>query len=303
MTTDELKEYLKAVVDMERIVYLQKQIEQQISNHKAKFGVPNSFEKPSLDTSRKPGCGMIVVGGFVGLLLGSALGVFVGAEGAGGLLWGFFGLFVGGFVGQAIAEHSDETKKQSRYEQECENYENMVKADKQRVKRERVTIDFYNYQLLQLKKETDKAVGVLMSLYGMGILFPKYQNFVAVSSIYEYLQAGRCTTLEGHEGAYNIYETEIRLDRIINQLDEVIAHLEDIKSNQYIIYSAIQENNQTLHKILESNYRIEENVGKLEAQGSELNSRIADLQSTSALNLYFNELNHRELAYRRQWGI
>ena len=30
MTTDELKEYLKAVVDMERIVYLQKQIEQQI---------------------------------------------------------------------------------------------------------------------------------------------------------------------------------------------------------------------------------------------------------------------------------
>ena len=65
-----------------------------------------------------------------------------------------------------------------------------------------------------------------------------------VCSLYEYIRAGRCTELEGHEGAYNILETEIRLDRIILQLDKVVAQLEQIKHTQFMLYSAVQESNQ-----------------------------------------------------------
>ena len=41
---------------------------------------------------------------------------------------------------------------------------------------------------------------------------------VMVCSLYEYVCSGRCDTLAGHEGAYNIWEMEIRLDKIVTQL-------------------------------------------------------------------------------------
>ena len=77
----------------------------------------------------------------------------------------------------------------------------------------------------------------------------------AACSIYEYLQSGRCIQLQGHDGAYNLYENERRLDRIVEKLDDVIMRLDQIKSSQYMLYSAIHEGNQTMEKVLNETYR------------------------------------------------
>lgn len=77
------------------------------------------------------------------------------------------------------------------------------------------------------------------NLYSYNIVFEKYRNIVALSTFYEYLMAGRCVSLEGINGAYNIYESEIRLDTIITQLDEINTKLDDIKQNQYMIYQTL----------------------------------------------------------------
>lgn len=135
------------------------------------------------------------------------------------------------------------------------------------------------------------------------VIFPKYRNFVMVSMLYEYLCSGRCVTLEGHEGAYNILENEMRLDRIITGLDYIVSQLEQIKENQFLIYSAISESNQTLSKILDSNQQISNEVRHLKVQGDELNERIACLQNTSEFQLYFTELNQKELSYMRKLGL
>lgn len=66
-------------------------------------------------------------------------------------------------------------------------------------------------------------------------------------SLYEYICAGRCSTLEGHEGAYNLYETEMRLDQIITRLDKVIANLGAIRENQFMLFSAIQDMKSKTH--------------------------------------------------------
>lgn len=81
----------------------------------------------------------------------------------------------------------------------------------------------------------------LQKLYDMDIIYPKYRNFVAVAQLYEYLESGRCTTLEGYEGAYNLYEAELRQSIIINQLDKIIQTLEEIRDVQYAIYQAIKD--------------------------------------------------------------
>lgn len=97
-------------------------------------------------------------------------------------------------------------------------------------------------------KDTLKARN---ELYSYNVVFGKYRNLVAVSTFYEYLMAGRCTALEGVDGAYNIYEAEIRTNMIISQLTVIIQKLEEIKANQYMLYSELRIANQNLLQISE----------------------------------------------------
>lgn len=85
----------------------------------------------------------------------------------------------------------------------------------------------------------------LEKLYEKGYIYRKYCTLPALTSIYEYFVTGRCTELTGPHGAYNLYESELRADTIINQLSVIIANLEQIRNNQYMLYQqvcAIQQN-------------------------------------------------------------
>ena len=61
----------------------------------------------------------------------------------------------------------------------------------------------------------------LESLYGLNLIYPKYRNYTAIASFYEYFCSGRCKELTGHEGAYNIFEQEVRMGIIIDKLDAI----------------------------------------------------------------------------------
>lgn len=94
---------------------------------------------------------------------------------------------------------------------------------------------------------------------------------------------------------------EIRLDRVITQLDQVIAKLGAIQANQFTLYSAIQESNQRSAQILESSTRMADqlqNIGShMEIQSAQFQAQLADLQKTSALTAYHTERTQKELAY------
>ena len=102
----------------------------------------------------------------------------------------------------------------------------------------------------------------LDNLYSSNFIYPKYRNLIAVASMYEYIDSGRCNELEGADGAYNIYELEVRLDRIITQLDIIISNLEQIKANQYYLYTAINNLKPQIDNVVNE---IKENTKKLDA--------------------------------------
>ena len=104
-------------------------------------------------------------------------------------------------------------------------------------------------------KSLEKA---LDQLYAENVIFPKYRNFVAISAINEYLQSGRCDKLEGPDGAYNLYEMELRQNIIIAQLSSIIDNLEQIKNNQFSLYQELQAANQTIEAILYETYKLNE---------------------------------------------
>ena len=73
----------------------------------------------------------------------------------------------------------------------------------------------------------EKIIRNLVSFYSKNIIYPKYRGLVPIAAFYEYFNSGRCDTLTGHEGAYNIYETEIRMNIIIAKLDDCLLYTSD----------------------------------------------------------------------------
>ena len=137
---------------------------------------------------------------------------------------------------------SENQKKREMYEKQLGAYSEEVADYESRGKA-------VMHELFDAKWNLEEA---LISLYEEGIIYSKYRNLVAVSTIYEYLASGRCDQLEGPNGAYNLYEMELRQNIVIGQLSTITEHLEQIKENQYTLYYEIQNANRNSESMLSS---------------------------------------------------
>lgn len=126
-------------------------------------------------------------------------------------------------------------------------------------------------------------------LYSYGVLYEKYRNFVAVSSLCEYLSSGRCDTLEGAYGAYNLYENEIRMNMVICQLNQVVESLEEIKQNQYMIYSAIKETNSLLEALNSSTNEVINTLGEIKLRAANMESYMSKIADNTQVIAYNTE--------------
>ncbi len=100
------------------------------------------------------------------------------------------------------------------------------------------------------EEAVSKLEKALSDLYAENVIFPKYRNLVAITAINEYLESGRCDKLEGADGAYNLYEMELRQNIIIGQLSNIIDNLEAIRNNQYSLYVELKRANETVEEII-----------------------------------------------------
>ena len=177
-----------------------------------------------------------------------------------------------------------------------ENYENSLKIQEEVElgAKDIHTPEKAKHQLLKDEIETaeellGKFYEAKSEMYSFGIIFEKYRNFVAVSSFYEYIAAGRCETLEGTNGAYNLYENEIRMNMVIGQLNLIIESLEEIKQNQYMIYSAIQETNSQLSKLNSSMNSVIESLSSISTDTMEMKSYISKIAENTQVIAYNTE--------------
>lgn len=310
MTTAELKEYLGMVVQTEKEVNLQEQLCQQIKQKIQEYNRSimhlnrNMAEKsePIRPVLRKNSNDKFSGLGSMIFYLICCIVAYVGGAKKIAL---FFCLLIAVLVLLSVSSNmSDkkETKKSNeeslnKYINDCE----MVQKEKDQCQKQIEKLKIQKQVAESYCQQVQKALATshenLERMYAYNVIFPKYRNYVMVSSIYEYLCAGRCTTLEGHEGAYNILELEIRLDRIITQLDAILRDLNAIRANQYTLYSCLQETNQKIDALMQEESRISEAMQSLGAQSHEINRQLGELQRSSELANYLAECNQRELHY------
>lgn len=132
----------------------------------------------------------------------------------------------------------------------------------------------YSEQILVTISNSEK---LLTQLYAQDIIHPKYRNFLAIAQIYEYFDTGRCIELVGANGAYNLYEQELRQNTIIDRLDVIVSQLQMLNRTMAYVASAISESNSILRNISSTLRSIETNTA-LTAYNSQCiahNTRIA----------------------------
>lgn len=165
-------------------------------------------------------------------------------------------------------EYKNNTKLSLEYKQNIENqYNEKLKQNKKENDRKNEEYQIAYSQYLdeltlyneETKKQLEKFLDVksmlivsLNNLYSQNIIYSKYRNIISIASIYEYFESGRCNELEGPNGAYNLYEGEIRTDIIIASLSKIINDLEQIKSNQYALYNQIKSSHDTIFNLLQN---------------------------------------------------
>lgn len=135
---------------------------------------------------------------------------------------------------------------------ELKNFENdyFSKMDKNLLENEEYQdIKKAKYELEYINSLLQQDIELENNLYSYGIIYGKYRNFVAITSFYDYLISGRCSELEGNDGAYNLFEEETRNNIIIEKLDQVIVSIDKIKSMQYSLYNQINNINKSLNLI------------------------------------------------------
>lgn len=168
-----------------------------------------------------------------------------------------------------------DTKKLEEYKVQFDNF-----IEEKRLINEKYEIEMHQYEekLKIYNSETQNEVNKIQDLknrlrtnldklYNFNIIYPKYRNFVAVATIYEYLESGRCDKLEGPSGAYNLYEGELRANVIIDSLSKIVSDLNQIKKTQYALYECLGKTNKLLKEI--------DNIGLLNAYYTEAAARAA----------------------------
>ncbi|MBO5339149.1 MAG: hypothetical protein J6A96_05555 [Clostridia bacterium] len=135
-------------------------------------------------------------------------------------------------------------------------------------------------------------------MYSYDIIFEKYRDIVAISSFYEYLMSGRCVSLDGDNGAYNIYENEIRLNSIIFKLDDIKSNLERIERNQFMIYkkltdieSSLVSLNATMEKAVESLNSIYTESLTIESYLEKISEDTEIIAHNTAVSAYYSKKN------------
>lgn len=130
------------------------------------------------------------------------------------------------------------------------------------------------------EKMYQETMGAKTRFYMQGIIFEKYRDIVPISMFDEYLQSGRCSSLTGHEGAYNIYEQEKVMHLILTKLDDIIDRLDDIADSQRLLAAAIRESQKQTLRLANS-----------------IDNSLQQIEENTELSAYYDRINARNTSY------
>lgn len=257
-----LLEYFGHAKKLETQIYTLQQVVSNIELEISSLAIPRKFQRIEF-SGLEWGVGGAYAGAWLGGVIGAIVLLIMMQQNGESFLWNLFmeleiifvpikalliavlaataGLAIGVIAG--IISFISEKRAQKR----------AMEYDRARVIKENKQITQLQDQEIAISSQISQTSNMLSSLYSLNVVYPKYRNLIAIVTMHEYLQSGRCSELIGHEGAYNLYESESRQNRIISDLGMALSLLEEIRDSQAELYGAIQEGNYIANRIYEQN--------------------------------------------------
>ena len=143
------------------------------------------------------------------------------------------------------------------------------------------------YRLRDLQEELAVIEKDLAHIYSYNIIYPAYRNRAAVASFFEYLSSGRCSSLEGHEGAYNLYNMEARMDHLAEGQDKILLNLNKIEANQRTLVLAVSKSNERLSQVQDAIYSVDNDLQKIASETQVSNAKLEKIAYNAEL-IQFN---------------
>lgn len=138
---------------------------------------------------------------------------------------------------------------------------------------------------LTTKKILDKA-------YDLDVIHQKYRyNLSYICAMFEYLDTRRCYTLEGHGGAYNLLEEDIKYNKINEKLDIIITKLDQIQEQQSELYNLMMEINHNIDKLHKS----------IEVSSENIANNISDVKEGIDAIEYNQEIIIKNTEFQKQY--
>lgn len=147
--------------------------------------------------------------------------------------------------------------------------------------------------VLQFKEDTailtdmkNAVKKMLEEHYSNGPIYQKYRTLPAICQLYEYFDSGRFTELGA---AYNQYELEVRLDRLIDNSEKALQVLYQIRDNQHILFDALLSVRDSVYAINGSIDKCAQNLDYI-AYSQEISSLC--LQQTAVASTLLSQIEY-----------
>ncbi len=256
ITKDNLTEHLKNILEIELFIDNYEALRKKTLNPPVKSASPEKPEYPHAQIKRinepikKPADLKSL---FIKIILGVFLIGFYAEDPDPAVLYiPVIGLLL--LAGYAIYPIYNENQ---RYSQALAQYQKDVEAERLRCRsedqkaKEKIDNEYnqklkeYNNQFNKEYKEYQsnmKAINELKvtrcnaetklnDLYNEIGIHPKYRNINAISAFYDFISTGRCHTLEGRDGAYNLYEEQLQESKRENEIKRLEAVIEKLQKD------------------------------------------------------------------------
>ena len=303
---NDLLKYMEIVLDMEKNVYVELKSWQDLQGKIKRVGIAKNYEEPQNfgEGITDFGCAGIFMTLFFSIFFGGIVYFLLRVIGA--ALW-IFTLhqhditqtvcwIIGGIVAGLITVISigSSIKQQNAnrriYRSEMNEYNRNLKNDNARVQRELAQKQYLQTQADTLGTMWRTSKKKLDKMYSYDILEEKYRNIVAVASIYEYLKHERTRSLQrvgSDEGAYNIFESEVRLNKIITNTDIIIQKLDVVIENQRELANTMRNAQNSINHLVTSTNNM----------SARLQSGMKQLNASAELSNYQQQQTNNELRY------
>lgn len=290
LSTSSLFKYLWMLYDMESSVYQQKELIKQLSSIKTPIPPlpPRDKGKPVFKLG-KNGLTALKMGGITSLIIAVTLIVFSSQY------WSNIVAIILCVIGiraiyESVARKTANEKKIAQWEIDNVHRREYATA----VARKK----YIENEIQLAENKLSDSQQLLGQMYSKNVIYVKYRNLPAISSFLDYFSSGRCSSLTGPYGAYNLYENEARMDGIITRLDNISMQLMQIQYNQQRLYEAVKACGETVNRL----YHAVENSAAHLASIAASQSRI---EENSAMAKYRLERLEKESAYRNmmEYGV